>query len=640
MSKNNDLNSKVKFDYKHFLKSTSRLTGVYQMFDIHDQLLYVGKAKNLKNRLSSYFNKQAQSIKTQALVAKIAQIETTLTETEVEALLLEQNLIKLHKPPYNILLRDDKSYPYIQVSQHHEYPRLSFYRGKAKDSKTCYGPYPSTLAVKESLSFMQKIFKVRQCQDSYFKNRTRPCLEYQIERCSGPCVGLISAEEYAEDVSHVQLFLEGRSQELTRALSIEMETASAKLEFEKAAKIRDQIQALRHVQASQVVSNSKGDVDVFAVCLDRGFHSVQLLVIRDGNMLGGRSYVPELPPELGSTESLSEDVILNAFLPQYYSRQQLLGGVPQEILLSHEVVDLSAIEGYLETLYEKKIKISSKVRSHRKSWLEMAIKNARQNVINKVQNKASYNEKFIALNRWLLGAQGNVDNEPSDPERVIHRVECIDISHTGGKEALGAIVVFDESGPLKTDYRKYNIRSTDIGDDIQSMQEVVRRRFEKHDTREGRLPDLFLVDGGKTQVGEVARTLQALNCSSVLVLGIAKGPTRKAGAENYFYVEFSGHGFKLLQLKPPNTGDAELLLQEVRDEAHRFAITGHRSRRKKEFFQSSLEKIPGIGAERRRQLLNHFGGLQGVKQASIEDLAQVKGVSHALATKIYHQLRS
>lgn len=602
------------FDSSAFLATCSGRPGVYRMFDGEGRLLYVGKAKNLKKRLSSYFRKTGQAPKTAALVARIAQIETTITSNETEALLLEQTLIKEWRPPYNILLRDDKSYPYVFLSDG-EFPRLGIHRGAKKAKGRYFGPYPSALAIRESLSLLQKTFLVRQCEDSYYKNRTRPCLQYQIKRCKGPCVGLVSPEEYAEDVRHSVMFLDGRSNALSEELSASMEKASMALEFERAAELRDQIAMLRRVQDQQSMEGGTGDVDVVAVMLTSGGACVHLISVRGGRVLGSKNFFPQV-----AIEEEGGDVLM-AFLAQYY-----LGNaerdLPSELIVNVQHEDFATLIEAIESLRGRSISISLRVRGTRARWQQLAVTNAEQALAARLANRQHLAERFEALATVL-----EMDEPPQ-------RMECFDISHSSGEATVASCVVFGPEGPLKSDYRRFNIEGVTAGDDYAAMHQALTRRFSKIKDGEGKLPDVLLVDGGKGQLAMAREVLQELAVPDLILLGVAKGTTRKPGLE-VLYLNDAEHEFTL-----PGNSPALHLIQQIRDESHRFAITGHRARRGKTRRTSTLEEVAGIGPKRRRELLNHFGGLQELSRASAEEIAKAPGISKKLAELIYDTLHS
>ncbi|WP_116364211.1 excinuclease ABC subunit UvrC [Parahaliea mediterranea] len=602
------------FDHKSFLKRLTTRPGVYQMYNAERELLYVGKAKNLRNRVSSYFRASGLTEKTMALVSRIADIQVTVTSTEVDALLLEHNLIKTHHPPYNILLRDDKSYPYIFLSSEDTYPRLSLHRGAKRRKGTYFGPYPSAAAVRESLHFLQKIFKVRQCEDSYFRNRSRPCLQYQIDRCTAPCVKAVTAADYAEQVENTSLFLRGKSRELMVQLADDMERAATELKYEEAARYRDQLSQLQHVQATQGIEGGSGDLDILAAALDRGRACVQVLFVRGARVLGSKTYYPPLKLEE------SEADVLAAFLPQYY-----LGGerqIPPDIVLNALPADADTIAEAFSLHSGRRVRLRARVREARARWLQLAVQTAQTNLAAHLSGRETTLARVQALQAEL-----GLDELPE-------RMECFDISHSAGEATVASCVVFDQDGPRKGDYRKFNIEGVAAGDDYGAMQQALERRYKRLQSGEGVLPDVLLIDGGKGQVAQALGVLQALALHDITVVGVAKGVTRKAGFET-LVMGASGRERQL-----PGDSPALHLIQYIRDEAHRFAITGHRARRDKARRQSQLEGIPGVGAKRRRELLRHFGSAQGVKNASVDELKKVGGISATMAQQIYDHLHT
>lgn len=594
------------FDSAAFLKNLTSRPGVYRMLDSTGTVIYVGKAKNLKKRVSSYFRKTGLTSKTRVMVAQIAHIETTVTHTENEALILENNLIKELMPRYNILLRDDKSYPYLFISGD-AFPRLSLHRGAKRKVGKYFGPYPSAGAVRESLNLLQKLFPVRQCEDSYYQNRSRPCLQYQIKRCTGPCVGLVSEEEYKKDVEHTIMFLEGKNQQVMDDLTEEMEQASVNLEFEHAAAVRDKIIALRRVQERQYVSSTQGEFDVLAAIVRDGLAVVEVCFIRGGRNLGSKSYFPK-----GSADS-SEEELLEAFIPQYY----LGKNVPSEILISHTPADQALLQEVLQTESGHKVSLRQPQRGQAVRWMQMAKTNAEISLTQRLSSRSNLLQRFETLQDAL------------DLDELPKRIECFDISHTRGEKTVASCVVFGLEGAIKADYRKFNIEGITGGDDYAAMNQALTRRFTRLQKGEGKRPDLLLIDGGKGQIKEAREVLAELNLSDLPILGIAKGPERKPGEETLFLVGREGE----VTLSPDSP--ALHLLQQVRDEAHRFAITGHRQRRAKARKTSTLEQIEGLGPKRRQKLLQQFGGLQEVQRAGVEDLTKVEGISKALAQKIY-----
>ncbi|MGA7802007.1 MAG: excinuclease ABC subunit UvrC [Gammaproteobacteria bacterium] len=597
------------FDAKGFVRTLTTRPGVYRMLGADGEVLYVGKARNLKNRVSSYFRSGAQSIKTRSLVGQITGVQVTVTNTEGEALLLENNLIKELKPRYNVLLRDDKSYPYIYLSAEDEYPRLAFHRGARRGKGRYFGPYPNAGAVRESLNLLQKTFRVRQCEESFFRNRSRPCLQYQIKRCSAPCVRLPSPEEYARDVRHTELFLEGRSSEVIDELVGRMEDAAAHMEYEQAARYRDQIATLRRVQERQYVSGEGGDLDIAACVVRGGMACVQLFMIRGGRNLGNKTFFPRAPED-----AAAEDV-LAAFVAQFYLAHE----TPPEVLLNQALEDGELLEQVLSDRAGHKVVLRDRVRGERARWVAMAVANAEHALDARLSTRAGMFQRVEALQQVL-----ELDEAPQ-------RMECFDISHTRGEATVASCVVFDGEGPVKSDYRRFNIEGIEPGDDYAAMEQALRRRYTRLKQGEGKLPDLLLIDGGKGQVAAACRVLEELQVEGVQVVGVAKGPERRPGMETLHVV---GDGERHL---PPDS-PALHLIQQVRDEAHRFAITGHRQRRSKARSTSPLEAIPGVGPKRRQQLLRQFGGIRELARAGVEDLAKIRGISRELAQDIYDAL--
>ncbi|MDC1119921.1 excinuclease ABC subunit UvrC [Gammaproteobacteria bacterium] len=601
------------FDHKDFVLNLSSRPGVYRMVDLDERVIYVGKARNLKKRVGSYFRASGLTTKTMAMVAKIARIEISITHSETEALLLEQSLIKELKPPYNIQLRDDKSYPYILLTDHADYPRLMFYRGRKSRKGKYFGPYPSALATRDTLQLMQKVFKVRQCQESYFKNRTRPCLQHQIDRCTAPCVGLISPEEYSRDVRYSTLFLQGKSSQLTVELTKNMEAAADALEFEKAAKIRDQVGLLRRIQEDQVVANQGEDADVIAVSMQAAGVCVHVIYVRGGRILGSKNFFPK--HRLAS----AADELLSDFISQSYLDEDDAANLPAELLVSEALEDSTALVEAMEYVAGRKIRLVSNVRGHRAKWLKMAVTNAQEALGSHIASKQNSKRRFALLQEALA-----LDEPPV-------RIECFDISHTGGEGTVASCVVFDAEGAVKNDYRRFNIEGITPGDDYAAMEQVLTRRFERLTKGEGKLPDILLIDGGKGQLTQAANVLARFDLDSLRVLGIAKGISRRAGQETLFLKE----GERFREIAIATESPALHLLQQVRDEAHRFAITAHRQRRGNARKRSQLEDIPGLGPKRRRDLLKHFGGQQGLKRAAEAEIAKVGGISEKLAASIY-----
>lgn len=608
------------FDSRAFLASASTAPGVYQMFGSPaagqpEGLLYVGKAKHLKKRLSSYFRDSGLGAKTRALVSRITRIEVTVTASETEALLLEQSLIKQHLPPFNILLRDDKSYPFIFLSEGEPYPRLAFHRGARQKNGRYFGPFPNSVAVRESLDFLQKFTRVRQCEDSFFRHRTRPCLQYQIQRCSGPCVGLLSPEQYVKDVEVAALFLDGKEEQALVRLAHDMEQAAEALAFERAAELRDRIASLRTVQEQQVVDNGVAiNADVLGAVMQSGMACVQVLFVRQGRMLGSRSYFPRL----GVEESVPD--ILMAFAAQFY-----VGGLhdaPPEVLLAGAAAEecASLLQEALRSHTGRKIAVRTVARTHRQQWQAMALKAAEQNLLQKLASSENLERRFQSL-RDVLGL-----------DAVPNRIECFDISHSAGESVVASCVVFDRQGPRKSDYRRFNIEGITGGDDYAAMRQAMTRRYRRMKDAAAAFPDVILVDGGKGQLAQAVAVLAELGVSGVLLVGVAKGTTRKAGFEQLFLPD------RPQPFMPPVDSPALHLIQQVRDEAHRVAVAGHTARRDKKRSTSPLQGIPGVGPTRRRALLHFFGGLQEVQRAGIDDLTRVPGVSASMAATIYAHL--
>jgi excinuclease ABC subunit C len=596
----------VAFDPKPFIKTLTSRPGVYRMLDGEGKVLYVGKARDLKRRVSSYFTRSLNR-RIQLMVSQVQSIEVTVTHTEAEALILENTLIKSLKPRYNVLLRDDKSYPYLYLSSDQQFPRLSFHRGARGGKGRYFGPYPNAGSLRQTLQLMQKLFPVRQCEDSFYRNRSRPCLQYQIKRCTAPCVGLISEEEYARDVQDAVLFLEGKTSQVVDNLVARMEQAAAELQYEKAAIYRDQIAALRRIQERQYVSGERGDLDIIACAAQGGSVCIQLFFIRAGRNLGNKVFFPRVP------EGEAEAAILSAFLAQYYLGKQ----VPPEIIVSHMPEDNELLEEVLGEQATRRVKIFNRVRSERSRWLDMATQNARLALDARLASRAGVQSRLEALQEAL-----ELDEPPA-------RLECFDISHTGGEKTVASCVVFDDQGALKADYRRFNIEGISPGDDYAAMGQALERRYTRIQAGEGKLPDLLIIDGGKGQLSAVAPILEELGVKGVILLGVAKGPSRKPGMEQLFLL-----GRRAPIILAPDS-PALHLIQQIRDEAHRFAITGHRQRRGRSRNTSVLEEIPGIGPKRRQQLLRQFGGLQELARAGVEDLARVEGISRQLAQQIY-----
>jgi len=600
MGNNQAKQSKPVFDGKKYARRLSAGPGVYLMRDSEDTALYVGKAANLRKRVSSYFDARPKIERLMRMIARIESIEVSLTRTEAEALLLENEWIKSLKPRYNVLLRDDKSYPWVMLGSDHEFPRIAFHRGGKDKGKTYLGPYPSASSVRESINLIQKLFLLRNCEDSYFSHRTRPCLQYQIKRCTAPCVDNISAAEYQRQVEDALLFLRGQSQKVITRLIARMDNAAGSQLYEQAARFRDQINHLKQMQARQFVSAGNGDLDIIALArLDRGC-AIEVISVRGGRSLGQRDYFPT------QAEGHSDPEVLHAFLGQYYSERK----APPELIISHPLEQEALFESVFSDSSGRKVRIQSRPRSHRKQWLALAGRNA----LNSLHMRSKAMAELLKL------------------EETPQVIECFDISHTSGHKTVASCVVFGHDGPIKSRYRRYNLKGFEPGDDYAAMREVLGRRYRKLQKEEGHLPDLIVVDGGKGQLGIAVEVLAECGLSDIPLMGVAKGPERRAGYEEWV-LPVAPHS-----LKPGPESSASHLVQQVRDEAHRFAITGHRGRRQKAAVHSVLEDIAGVGAGRRRALLTHFGGIQGVKKAGVEELSGIPGINRQLAERIFKAL--
>jgi excinuclease ABC subunit C len=596
------------FDAKTFLATLAAQPGVYRMLDAAGEIIYIGKARNLHKRVGSYFSGRPQSAKTMAMVSQIAAIEVTVTASEIEALLLECNLIKQHHPRYNVMLRDDKSFPYIHLSPH-EFPRLSFYRGSRKIAGQFFGPYPNAHAVRETLQAMQKLFRIRPCEDTYFANRSRPCLQFQIKRCSAPCVGEISREAYAQDVADAVKVLQGHDQELIGDLAARMEHAAAQLEFEKAARLRDRIAAVKGIQSSQSIEHGEGDIDILACAEQGGRCCVSVVFIRGGRNLGSTAFFPKA----GIAE---REELLASFVTQYY----LAHDAPDEIIVDAELDDAELIAESLSLHAGRKVSVRNKVRGPRARWIAMARQNAELSLKMKQSSETTTTAQLQALAIALGLAQ--------PPERM----ECFDISHTMGEATVASCVVFGPEGPLKPDYRRFNIEGLTPGDDYGALRQAITRRYARIKKGEVPLPEVLFIDGGENQLAVAEQVMAELQITGVLLVGVAKGPDRRPGQERLFLV--STQAATIL----PADSAALHVVQRIRDEAHRFAITGHRQRRAKARQQSILETVPGLGPRKRRELLKQFGGLRGLKRASVVDLAQVTGIGPSLAGLVFAAL--
>ena len=599
------------FELKSFLRSLTHRPGVYRMLDAKHNVIYVGKARDLKKRVSSYFNRAQASTKTAVMMEQVARVDVTVANTEAEALILEYSLIKRHKPRYNVLLRDDKSYPYIHASTDTRFPRLRFHRGPRRGKGRYFGPYPSTRAVRQTLKELEKLFLIRNCEDSFFSNRTRPCLQYQIKRCTAPCVDLISEEQYREDVDAAIQFLEGKNKSVVDAFVKRMEHAAASRDYEQAARFRDQISRLKEIEARQLVKRSdRKDLDILGFASNGAMHCVAVLFIRSGSIIGSRDYFPRLPGETDKQK------ILNAFVAQYYLGRD----APAEIVIELEIDDAELLQQELSQRAGHKVAIRCRVRGDRARWLTMARTNAEQGLSMKAASNATIRRQFAALGEAL-----KLEEPPQ-------RLECFDVSHTSGEATVASCVVFNTVGPLKSDYRRFNLSPAAAGDDYGAMAEALRRRYERIKKGEVPMPDVLFVDGGKGQLAAAMTILDELELGWLSVVAVAKGRARRPGAERLFRPGDD----KPLELAADSP--ALLLIQQIRDEAHRFAITGHRQRRGKARTTSRLEQIAGLGPKKRRELLRQFGGLQGVISAGVDDLVKVRGISRKLAETIYNDL--
>lgn len=598
---------------KSLLATLSTRPGVYQMLDAKGNTLYVGKARNLKKRVTSYFQRQLDT-KTQRMMTQVVDIQTTLTSNENEALLLEANLIKQCRPRYNVLLRDDKSYPYLYLATHQKFPRLDFYRGAKRQPGRYFGPYPSAGSVRENLALIQKLFKLRQCSDSFFKNRTRPCLQYQIKRCTAPCVGYVDAPRYRMQVEDAILFLEGKNDRVIDKLAKRMDEASKNLEYEAAAHYRDQISQLRRLQKQQFITSDQGNSDVIGIDESLGVIAIAILFIRGGRFIGSKNFFPNIPKGVTSQSALA------AFIPQYYLSPLRNGNFPERIILSEPLEERMWIQNALREKLQNKLIIIDRRLAQYKHWQTMVQINAKQALAQRLTQKNTVAQQLSALQSAL-----QLPNQ-------LERIECFDISHTMGEATVASCVVFNEEGPDKKYYRRFNIKDIAAGDDYAAMHQALLRRYTRVKTGEGVLPDLLIIDGGLGQLKQAADVLEELQVSGVILLGVAKGPGRKPGLEKLYL-----WGKKTaIHLSPDDP--ALHLIQFIRDEAHRFAITAHRAKRGKKSTESPLEHIAGIGAKRRRDLLKHFGGLQELRKASIQEIARVPGISESLAKRIYDVL--
>ena len=612
------------FDPRVFAGSLTQRPGTYQMLDGKGRVIYVGKARNLRKRVASYFGGRPLDAKTMAMVARVDGIRVTVTGTEADALMLEYNLIKRHKPRFNVVLRDDKSYPYIRVRTDKAFPQVSFYRGSRRAAGRLFGPYPSAGSVRETLNQIQKLFQVRQCEDSYFAHRRRPCLQYQIQRCTAPCVGLVSAEDYRRDIEHAMMFLQGRSEAITRVLVKRMEDASEQLDFERAAQYRDQIAKLKSVEAQQLVTRSRGDLDAIGLVSDGGVNCVAVMSFRGGRLLGSRSHFPR------AADGTTPQEIMRGFLLQYYGRRE----PPHEIVTSHPVGDADALADLFAGRAGRRVLIKHRVRGDRAAWVEMVLTNAAHSAAARKRSGVVIARQFRALADCLKLAE------------IPRRLACFDVSHTGGESTVASCVVFGVEGPIKSEYRRFNIAGVTGGDDYAAMTQALERwrarlvkievGVEARDEAniEANVPDVLFIDGGRGQLGAAAAAVDELRSGGMRLVAVAKGPGRHPGRERLY---LDG---RRTPLKLPPASPALYLVQQLRDEAHRFAIAGHRARRHKRRTASPLEGIPGVGPKRRRELLRQFGGLQAVTRAGVDDLARVKGISRRLAKLIYEHVHS
>ncbi len=604
----------VLFDSEAFLKNLTSKPGVYRMYNIRDEVIYVGKAKNLKKRVSSYFRKNVDSVKTQSLVSHIAKMDVTVVSSETEAFILENNFIKKYRPRYNVVLRDDKSYPFIFLSEH-EHPRLSFHRGTKKLKGTYFGPYPSAWAVRESLRSMQRIFPIRQCEDSYYRARSRPCLQYQMKRCSAPCVaGYVSDEEYREQVNLATLFLRGKNSEVIASLVDKMEQASIALNFEAAARYRDQISALRRIQEQQFVTGNQQEMDVFGFAFKNGYACVQGLFIRDSQLLGSKSFFPKIPRDI------DDETVFQSFILQFY----LAGNktIPRQIVIPIKFPEMEDIEKVLTTEAGYKVKFFEGVRDEKRQYLQLANKNADNSLETQQNQQKSMFARFVDLEKAI------------ERDTPISRMECFDISHTSGQQTVASCVVFNRDGPLKSDYRTFNIEGITPGDDYAAMAQALKRRY-KSPNADAKLPDILFIDGGKGQLSQAEAHFEDWPAEfKPMLIGVAKGSSRKAGLETLI----RAGSYETIPMESDSPGLH--LIQHIRDESHRFAISGHRNRRQKVKKTSTLEGISGVGPKKRQALLKYSGGLQGLKKASKQEISKVPGISEELADIIYDHLHS
>lgn len=603
------------FDYQNFLKNLTSHPGIYQMINQSEEIIYVGKAKNLKKRVSSYFQKQNHAPKTRVMVSQISDIQVVVTGNENEALILENQLIKKFRPRYNVIFRDDKTYPYIFLSDE-EYPRLSIHRGRQNKKGDYFGPFTGSTAARYSISLMQKLFAIRQCENSVFNYRSRPCLQYQIKRCSGSCVGKISLHDYQKDVQLVRLFYQGKNQSVIKELNQRMELASKELAFEKAAHYRDQIISLRRVLEKQVVNSGQSKqtlaIDVIAAQSKEKTAVVFVLHVRNGIVQGSKQYFPKMPADTSNEE------VIQSFISHYYPQNK--NEIPNEIVTSSVIEGAETLADILSNMSTRKVKIIHQVKTSKQAWLTMAVNNSEQVLQAKLHAKGHQQKRMQVLMDEL-----NLDKLP-------FRMECFDISHFHGEETVASCVVFEQGQAKKSDYRRFNIKDVEKGDDYAAIEQAVRRRFERLVKEQAKLPDLLIIDGGKGQLNQAQKILEELSLPQVTLISVAKGSDRKVGMEQIFFPS------EAIARRLEDDSPGLHLIQAIRDEAHRFAITGHRGKRDKKRKTSTLEGIAGVGAKRRKALIQHFGGLQEVKRAGIEDLRQVEGINAGLAEVIYDYL--
>nr|WP_281281978.1 excinuclease ABC subunit UvrC [Aliikangiella coralliicola] len=593
------------------MKNLTQLPGIYQMINQAGEIIYVGKAKNLKKRVSSYFQKQDHTPKTRVMVSQIHDVQIVVTESENEALILENQFIKKYRPRYNVVFRDDKSYPYILLSDE-DYPRLSIHRGRQTKKGDYFGPFTGATAARYSISLMQKLFLIRQCENSVFKYRSRPCLQYQIKRCSGSCVDKISQRDYLKDVELVRLFYKGKNHDVLKVLTERMQLASEKLEFETAAQIRDQIIQLRRVLEKQSAQGSDTDIDIIATGMIEKTVGIFVLHIRNGLVQGSRNFFPKVP---GDT---SVEEVIESFIGHFYTASQ--NELPAEIITNHPLAEAEELAGLIGENRGSKVRLAHKVKTSRAAWLDMANRNLNEMISAKLATKNHTQKRMQCLMDELA-----LDKLPM-------RMECFDISHFQGEQTVASCVVFEQGQAKKSDYRRFNIKDVAAGDDYAAIEQAVRRRFQRLVREEAKLPDLLIIDGGKGQLNQAQKVIEELNLDEVTLISVAKGSERKVGMEQIFFPS------EAIARRLNDDSPGLHLIQAIRDEAHRFAITGHRGKRDKQRKTSILEGIPGVGAKRRRAIIQHFGGLQEVKRAGVSDLKQVDGISQSLAQSIYDHL--